>query len=136
MPDTGKVSKRDLVTGRALSMRKPAKFRTTAIVTDVLEKLPGPTGNFYPAVKSGLSFSLTSACIALKDLPPDDTLLLVPAYKVRTRRTLHLRSRFPMTPEKRLDYPMHALLQLLHLSNKHYTLNPEPPGSGLCHKGD
>jgi iron complex outermembrane receptor protein len=46
-------------------------------VTDVLQNLPSATGNFNPAVTSGFSFSPASASIALKGLPPNDTLVLV-----------------------------------------------------------
>jgi Domain of unknown function (DUF932) len=47
-----------------------------------------------------------------------------------------LRSRFSMTPEMRLDYPMYSLLQVLRLSNTQYTVNAEQPGPGLRYKAD
>jgi iron complex outermembrane recepter protein len=46
-------------------------------ITDVLQTLPSATGNFNPAVTSGFSFAPASASIALKGLPPNDTLVLV-----------------------------------------------------------
>jgi iron complex outermembrane recepter protein len=51
-------------------------------VTDVLQNLPSATGNFNPAVTSGFSFSPASASIALKGLPPNDTLVLVDGLRM------------------------------------------------------
>jgi iron complex outermembrane recepter protein len=51
-------------------------------VTDVLQNLPGATGNFNPAVTAGFSFSPASASIALKGLPPNDTLVLVDGLRM------------------------------------------------------
>ncbi len=51
-------------------------------VTDVLQNLPGATGNFNPTVTSGFSFSPASASIALKGLPPNDTLVLVDGLRM------------------------------------------------------
>jgi iron complex outermembrane recepter protein len=51
-------------------------------VTDVLQTLPSATGNFNPAVTSGFSFSPASASIALKGLPPNDTLVLVDGLRM------------------------------------------------------
>jgi iron complex outermembrane recepter protein len=51
-------------------------------ITDVLQTLPSATGNFNPAVTSGFSFSPASASIALKGLPPNDTLVLVDGLRM------------------------------------------------------
>ncbi|MBV8099397.1 MAG: Plug domain-containing protein, partial [Verrucomicrobia bacterium] len=51
-------------------------------VTDVLQTLPSATGNYNPAVTSGFSFSPASASIALKGLPPNDTLVLVDGLRM------------------------------------------------------
>lgn len=51
-------------------------------VTDVLQNLPGATGNFNPAVTAGFSFSPASASISLKGLPPNDTLVLVDGLRM------------------------------------------------------
>src|SRR6201984_214287 len=51
-------------------------------ITDVLQTLPSATGNFNPAVTSGFSFSPASASIALKDLPPNNTLVLVDGLRM------------------------------------------------------
>ena len=45
--------------------------------TDILQNLPGATGNWNPGVTTGFGFSPGSASIALKGLPPYDTLTLV-----------------------------------------------------------
>lgn len=45
--------------------------------TDILQNLPGATGNWNPGVTTGFGFSTGSASIALKGLPPYDTLTLV-----------------------------------------------------------
>jgi iron complex outermembrane recepter protein len=55
-------------------------------VTDVLQTLPGATGNWNPYVTTGFGFSPGSASIALKALPPPDTLTLVDGL------------RFPLSP--------------------------------------
>ncbi len=55
-------------------------------VTDILQTLPGATGNWNPYVTSGFGFSPGSASIALKALPPPDTLTLVDGL------------RFPLSP--------------------------------------
>ncbi len=49
-------------------------YQTT---TDILQSLPGATGNWNPGVTTGFGFSPGSASIALKGLPPYDTLTLV-----------------------------------------------------------
>jgi len=46
-------------------------------VSDVLQNLPSAIGNFAPNVTTGISFSPGSASVALKGLPPNDTLTLV-----------------------------------------------------------
>jgi iron complex outermembrane receptor protein len=46
-------------------------------VTDVLQNLPSAMQNFNPATTTGFSFSPGGASIALKGLPPNDTLVLV-----------------------------------------------------------
>src|SRR5258708_14009411 len=46
-------------------------------VTDVLQNLPSAMQNFNPANTTGFSFSPGGASIALKGLPPNDTLVLV-----------------------------------------------------------
>jgi iron complex outermembrane recepter protein len=46
-------------------------------VTDVLQSLPSAVGNFAPNVTTGFSFSPGSASVALKGLPPNNTLTLV-----------------------------------------------------------
>ncbi len=51
-------------------------------VTDVLQNLPIATGNFNPGVTTGFSFSPASASIALKDLPPNNTLVLVDGLRM------------------------------------------------------
>jgi iron complex outermembrane recepter protein len=51
-------------------------------ITDVLQTLPSATGNFNPAVTSGFSFSPASGSIALKGLPPNDTLVLVDGLRM------------------------------------------------------
>jgi iron complex outermembrane recepter protein len=51
-------------------------------VTDVLQNLPGATGNFNPGVTTGFSFSPGGASIALKGLPPNDTLVLVDGLRM------------------------------------------------------
>jgi len=45
--------------------------------TDFLQSLPGAEENWNPGVTAGASFSPASASIALKGLPPNDTLTLV-----------------------------------------------------------
>ena len=45
--------------------------------SDFLQTLPGAEGNFNPGTTTGTSFSPASASIALKGLPPTDTLTLV-----------------------------------------------------------
>ncbi len=45
--------------------------------TDILQNLPGAAGNWNPGVTTGFGFSPGSASIALKGLPPFDTLTLV-----------------------------------------------------------
>jgi len=59
-------------------------------VTDVLQNLLGATGNFNPGVTTGFGFSPGGASIALKGLPPNDTLVLVdglrmPSYLLQDR---------------------------------------------------
>ena len=54
--------------------------------TDILQSLPSAFGNFNPGVTSGFGFSPGSASIALKGLPPYDTLVLVDGL------------RFPLSP--------------------------------------
>ncbi|MFY9983611.1 MAG: TonB-dependent receptor [Chthoniobacterales bacterium] len=51
-------------------------------VTDVLQNLPGATGNFNPGVTTGFGFSPGGASIALKGLPPNDTLVLVDGLRM------------------------------------------------------
>ena len=51
-------------------------------VTDVLQNLPIATGNFNPGVTPGFSFSPASASIALKDLLPNNTLVLVDGLRM------------------------------------------------------
>ena len=55
-------------------------------VTDILQSLPGAFGNWNPYVTTGFGFSPGSASIALKALPPPDTLTLVDGL------------RFPLSP--------------------------------------
>ncbi len=55
-------------------------------VTDILQTLPGATGNWNPYVTTGFGFSPGSSSIALKALPPPDTLTLVDGL------------RFPLSP--------------------------------------
>ena len=54
--------------------------------TDILQNLPGAFGNWNPGVTTGFGFSPGSASIALKGLPPYDTLTLVDGL------------RFPLSP--------------------------------------
>jgi iron complex outermembrane recepter protein len=54
--------------------------------TDILQSLPGTFGNWNPGVTSGFGFSPGSASVALKGLPPYDTLTLVDGL------------RFPLSP--------------------------------------
>jgi outer membrane cobalamin receptor len=61
---------------------KKTGYQTTS---DVLQTLPGAEGNWNPGVATGFGPSPGSASIALKGLPPNDTLVLVdglrfPAY--------------------------------------------------------
>jgi iron complex outermembrane recepter protein len=51
-------------------------------VTDVLQNLPGAAGNFNGGVTTGFSFSPGGASIALKGLPPNDTLVLVDGLRM------------------------------------------------------
>jgi iron complex outermembrane recepter protein len=51
-------------------------------VADVLQNLPIATGNFNPGVTTGFSFAPASASIALKDLPPNNTLVLVDGLRM------------------------------------------------------
>jgi outer membrane receptor for ferrienterochelin and colicin len=51
-------------------------------LTDVLQNLPGATGNFNPGVTIGFGFSPGGASIALKGLPPNDTLVLVDGLRL------------------------------------------------------
>ena len=51
-------------------------------VTDVLQNLPSAVGNFNPSVTSGFSFSPAASSIALKGLPPNDTLVLVDGLRM------------------------------------------------------
>jgi iron complex outermembrane receptor protein len=51
-------------------------------VSDVLQNLPIATGNFNPGVTSGFSFSPAAASIALKDLGPNNTLVLVDGLRM------------------------------------------------------
>ncbi|HTD14644.1 MAG TPA: Plug domain-containing protein, partial [Chthoniobacterales bacterium] len=46
-------------------------------ITDVLQNLPSALANFNPANTAGFSFSPGGASVALKGLPPNDTLVLV-----------------------------------------------------------
>jgi iron complex outermembrane receptor protein len=46
-------------------------------VADILQNLPAATGNFSPNTTTGFGFSPGSSSIALKGLPPNDTLVLV-----------------------------------------------------------
>jgi iron complex outermembrane recepter protein len=51
-------------------------------VSDVLQNLPAATGNFNPGVTTGFGFSPGGASIALKGLPPNDTLVLVDGLRM------------------------------------------------------
>ncbi|MBV8484360.1 MAG: TonB-dependent receptor [Verrucomicrobia bacterium] len=51
-------------------------------VTDVLQSLPIATGNFNPGVTTGFSFAPAAASIALKDLGPNNTLVLVDGLRM------------------------------------------------------
>jgi iron complex outermembrane recepter protein len=51
-------------------------------LTDVLQALPEATGNFNPGVTTGFGFSPGGASIALKGLPPNDTLVLVDGLRM------------------------------------------------------
>ena len=51
-------------------------------ITDVLQALPEATGNFNPGVTTGFGFSPGGASIALKGLPPNDTLVLVDGLRM------------------------------------------------------
>jgi iron complex outermembrane recepter protein len=51
-------------------------------LTDVLQNLPAATGNFNPGVTTGFGFSPGGASIALKGLPPNDTLVLVDGLRM------------------------------------------------------
>jgi outer membrane receptor for ferrienterochelin and colicin len=46
-------------------------------IADVLQNLPGAVNNWSPSYTSGFGFSPGSASVALKGLPPNDTLTLV-----------------------------------------------------------
>jgi outer membrane receptor for ferrienterochelin and colicin len=46
-------------------------------VADVLQNLPGAVNNWSPSYTAGFGFSPGSASVALKGLPPNDTLTLV-----------------------------------------------------------
>jgi iron complex outermembrane recepter protein len=46
-------------------------------IADVLQNLPSALANFNPANTAGFSFSPGGASVALKGLPPNDTLILV-----------------------------------------------------------
>jgi iron complex outermembrane recepter protein len=51
-------------------------------VTDVLQSLPIATGNFNPGVTTGFGFAPAAASIALKDLGPNNTLVLVDGLRM------------------------------------------------------
>jgi iron complex outermembrane recepter protein len=51
-------------------------------VTDVLQNLPIATGNFNPGVTTGFGFAPAAASIALKDLGPNNTLVLVDGLRM------------------------------------------------------
>jgi iron complex outermembrane recepter protein len=51
-------------------------------VADVLQNLPAAAGNFNPGVTTGFGFSPGGASIALKGLPPNDTLVLVDGLRM------------------------------------------------------
>jgi iron complex outermembrane recepter protein len=51
-------------------------------VTDVLQSLPQAAANFNPGVTTGFGFSPAGASIALKGLPPNDTLVLVDGLRM------------------------------------------------------
>ncbi|MGA7127588.1 MAG: TonB-dependent receptor, partial [Chthoniobacterales bacterium] len=51
-------------------------------VQDVLQNLPSATGNFNPGVTTGFGFSPGGSSIALKGLPPNDTLILVDGLRM------------------------------------------------------
>ncbi|MFY9988126.1 MAG: TonB-dependent receptor [Chthoniobacterales bacterium] len=51
-------------------------------VQDVLQNLPAATGNFNPGVTTGFGFSPGGSSIALKGLPPNDTLVLVDGLRM------------------------------------------------------
>jgi len=51
-------------------------------ITDVLQTLPQATANFNPGVTTGFGFSPAGASIALKGLPPNDTLVLVDGLRM------------------------------------------------------
>jgi iron complex outermembrane recepter protein len=46
-------------------------------VSDILQNLPGAVGNWSPSYTTGFGFSPGSTSVALKGLPPNDTLTLV-----------------------------------------------------------
>jgi iron complex outermembrane receptor protein len=51
-------------------------------ITDILQALPQVTGNFNPGNTTGFGFSPGGASIALKGLPPNDTLVLVDGLRM------------------------------------------------------
>jgi iron complex outermembrane recepter protein len=51
-------------------------------IADVLQTLPAATANFNPGVTTGFGFSPGGASIALKGLPPNDTLVLVDGLRM------------------------------------------------------
>jgi iron complex outermembrane recepter protein len=53
-----------------------------ASISDILQDLPGAVDNFNPGQTTGFGFSPGAASIALKGLPPNDTLVLVDNFRM------------------------------------------------------